>query len=124
MSWEDSIPRHYSGLLYPFRQVRLTLTQALSGSIVGPGWYQQPETTSGVLMGEGDGIKEEDRMITAEQALEKIIGQLDDVIGEAEKNATPEAETTEKIEILAGFPSKVEGGMAPVATPLLDADFL
>ncbi|KAM0803973.1 homoaconitase [Usnea florida] len=90
---------------------------ALSGSIVGPGWYQQPETTSGVLMGEGDGIKEEDRMITAEQALEKIIGQLDDVIGEAEKDTTPEAETTEKIEILAGFPSKVEGELL-----LLDSD--
>ena len=88
----------------------MTLTQAVSGSIVGPGWYQQPEIASGVLIGEGDGIKVEDRMITAEEALEKIIGQLDNVIEEAEKDTTPEAETKEESEILAGFPSKVEGG--------------
>lgn len=83
---------------------------ALAGKIVGPGWYQQPEGISGVVMGEGDGIREEDRMITAEEALEKIIGQVDTVIETAEKDIAPEAKiTTKEVEILPGFPSKVEG---------------
>lgn len=62
-------------------------------------------------MGEGDGVKEEERMITAEEALEKIIGQLDNVIGEAEeeKDIASEAKTKKEIEILPGFPSKVSG---------------
>ncbi|KAL9071669.1 MAG: hypothetical protein Q9161_004094 [Pseudevernia consocians] len=83
---------------------------ALAGKIIGPGWYQQPEGASSVVMGEGDGVKEEERMITAEEALEKIIGQLDNVIktAEAERDIVPEAKTTE-IEILPGFPSKIEG---------------
>ena len=62
-------------------------------------------------MGEGDGVKEEERMITAEEAIEKIIGQLDNVIetAEAGKDVTPEAKTTKETEILPGFPSKIEG---------------
>lgn len=83
---------------------------ALAGKIAGPGWYQQPEGISGVVMGEGDGVREEDRMITAEEALEKIIGQVDNVIETAEKDIAPEAKiTTKEVEILPGFPSKVEG---------------
>lgn len=84
---------------------------ALAGKIVGPGWYQEPEGASGVVMGEGDGVKEEERMITAEEAIEKIIGQLDNVIetAEAGKDVAPEAKTTEQTEILPGFPSKIEG---------------
>ena len=61
-------------------------------------------------MGEGDGVKEEHRMITAEEALEKIIGQVDDVIKTAENEFAPEANiTTKEVGILPGFPSKVEG---------------
>lgn len=62
-------------------------------------------------MGEGDGVKEEERMITTEEAIEKIIGQLDHVIetAESENDIAPEAETTKEVEILPGFPSKVEG---------------
>ncbi|CAD6580444.1 MAG: mitochondrial Homoaconitase [Alectoria sarmentosa] len=77
----------------------------------GPGWYQQPEGGSGVVMGEGDGVKEEERMITAEEALEKIIGQLDNVIegAEEEEDIASEAKTKKEIEILPGFPSKVSG---------------
>ncbi|CAD6583918.1 MAG: mitochondrial Homoaconitase [Alectoria sarmentosa] len=84
---------------------------ALSGTIVGPGWYQQPEGGCGVVMGEGDGVKEEERMITAEEALEKIIGQLDNVIegAEEEEDIASEAKTKKDIEILPGFPSKVSG---------------
>lgn len=84
---------------------------ALSGKISGPGWYEKPEGWSGVVLGEGDGVREEDRMITAEEALEKIIGQLDNVIETAEKDIEPEGAmtTTKEIEILPGFPEKVEG---------------
>ena len=61
-------------------------------------------------MGEGDGIKEEERIITTEEALEKIIGQVDHLIETAEPNdIAPEEKTTKEIEILPCFPSKVEG---------------
>ena len=84
---------------------------ALSGKISGPGWYQQPEGVSGVVMGEGDGVKEEERMITTEEAIEKIIGQVDHLIetAESENDIAPEEKTTKEVEILPGFPSKVEG---------------
>ena len=84
---------------------------ALAGKISGPGWYERPEGWSGVVRGDGDGVKGEDRMITAEEALEKIIGQLDDVIETAEKDIAPERASTptKEIEILPGFPEKVEG---------------
>lgn len=59
-------------------------------------------------MGEGE---EPDKMITAEEALEKIIEQLDTVIETAEKDVTQEQATTsiKEIEVLPGFPEKVEG---------------
>lgn len=62
-------------------------------------------------MGEGDGVKEEERMVTIEEAIEKIIGRLDHVIEtvESENDITPEVKTTKEVEILPGFPSKVEG---------------
>lgn len=87
---------------------------ALSGKITGPGWYEQPEGWSGIAMGEGDGIKEEDRMITAEEALEKIIGQLDGMVGTAESEILggqkeAKQENGSLTEILPGFPEKVEG---------------
>ncbi|KAG8531972.1 mitochondrial Homoaconitase [Bacidia gigantensis] len=87
---------------------------ALQGKLMGPGWYRKPENWAGVVMGEGDGIREADRMITAEESLEKIIGQLDNAIEEAETNfggadsisaGSEEAFT----EILPGFPETVEG---------------
>ena len=62
-------------------------------------------------MGEGDGVKEEERMITTEEAMEKIIGQVDHLIetAESENDTAPEEMTTKEVEILPGFPSKVEG---------------
>ena len=86
---------------------------ALSGKINGPGWYEKPEGWTGVIRGEGDGVREEDRMINAEEALDKILGQLDDMIGLAEKElgaeeATPEAPTG-ATEVYPGFPERVEG---------------
>ena len=87
---------------------------ALSGKITGPGKYQQPPNWSGVVLGEGDGIKEEDRMITADEALEKVIGQLDSIVETAEDDlfgAAPEKSTNDDtlVEVLPGFPEKVSG---------------
>jgi len=75
--------------------------------ISGPGWYEGPHGSK-VVMGEGE---PEDRMITAEEALEKIIGQLDNVIDNAEKELSTEQAPTpaKEIDILPGFPERVEG---------------
>ena len=51
----------------------IVAASALSGKISGPNFYQRPEGWTGVEFGEGDGIKEEDRMITADQALEVMV---------------------------------------------------
>ncbi|KAL9126641.1 MAG: hypothetical protein Q9217_004344 [Psora testacea] len=87
---------------------------ALHGKITGPDWYHQPKDWTGVIMGEGDGIREEDRMITAEEGLEKIIRQLDNMVETAEDVVIADddviAETSEQLtEVLPGFPEKVEG---------------
>lgn len=85
---------------------------ALSGLLSGPGWYQKPEGWTGVMRGEGDGIREEDRMVTADEALDRIIGQLDSIIESAEKElgeSTEEAPSTAATEVYPGFPERVEG---------------
>jgi homoaconitate hydratase len=88
---------------------------ALSGVISGPNAYAQPEGWTGVELGEGDGVREEDRMITAEEALEKVIGQLDSMLGTAEKDilGTPAAEEVVDadalVEVLPGFPERISG---------------
>lgn len=86
-------------------------SSALSGMISGPGWYQQPAGISDVVVGEGDGVKEDERMITTEEAIEKTIGQLDHVIktAESKNDIAPETKITQGIEVLPNFPSKVEG---------------
>lgn len=89
---------------------------ALSGKLSAPGWYQRPEGWSGVVCGEGDGIREEDRMLTDEEALAKIIGQLDELVADGEKRFAPEEtqETAEKddgalTEVYPGFPERISG---------------
>ena len=88
---------------------------ALSGKLSGPGWYQPPEGWTGVVRGEGDGIREEERMITAEQALEKVIGQLDDLVSDGENRFTPQEGAAEEAsddsltEVYPGFPERVSG---------------
>jgi len=86
---------------------------ALSGQIRGPGWYEKPAGWSGVVRGEGDGIREEDRMITADEAFEKIIGQLDSIIEAAEATFGEEKGEEESAlaatEVYPGFPARVEG---------------
>ena len=88
---------------------------ALNGKISGPGLYEKPDGWTGVLRGEGDGIKEEDRMLTVEEALEKLIAQADDLVVSAEQSDIDGTakKTKEGIdtltEVLPGFPEKVEG---------------
>ncbi|KAK2749413.1 mitochondrial Homoaconitase [Myotisia sp. PD_48] len=86
---------------------------ALSGKISGPGWYEKPEGWTGIVRGEGDGIKDDD-FITAEQALEKVIGQLDGLLADAEKTFGAEEPPVEKessslTELYPGFPERVSG---------------
>jgi homoaconitate hydratase len=86
---------------------------ALHGKITGPGWYKRPEGWSGVIRGEGDGVPEEERMITADEAFDKIIKQLDSMIESAEGTfgETQQADqaTTGSTEVYPGFPERVEG---------------
>ncbi|KAL8727541.1 MAG: hypothetical protein Q9181_005670 [Wetmoreana brouardii] len=86
---------------------------ALHGKIIGPGWYEQPQGWSGVVRGEGDGIREEDRMITAEEALDKVIGQLDNMVKDGEKDFQGSEclapDDDQLTEVLPGFPERVEG---------------
>lgn len=87
---------------------------ALSGKICGPGWYQKPEGLSSVAIGEGQGsIGEGPRLTTAEEALERVIGQLESNIATAEKDLSPVAAPSMTKEalvpILPGFPSTLSG---------------
>ena len=89
---------------------------ALHGRIVGPGWYRKPSNWSGVIRGEGDGIKEEDGMITAEQAVQKVTDQLDHIIEQRGKEFGAGLEVKNEnenqgnlVEILEGFPEQVTG---------------
>ncbi|KAI1617566.1 mitochondrial homoaconitase [Exophiala viscosa] len=87
---------------------------ALSGKISGPGWYEKPDGWTSVVRGEGDGIKEEDRMITADEAFQKIINQLDGIIESAEGELGSSEQTTSdasagSTEVYPGFPERVEG---------------
>ena len=92
----------------------------MRGKIVGPGNYERPEGWSGVAIGEGEIVEVGNQIITAAEALEKIIGQLDSAIESAEKELGPEqVATSEKtvIDVLPGFPEKVQGEIL-----FLDAD--
>lgn len=88
---------------------------AMNGSISGPGWYEKPEGVEKVVLGEGNGIAEEDRAVSVEEALDRIIAQADSLISGAEKSILgAPAETAAEddgalTEILPGFPEKVVG---------------
>ncbi|KAL1959959.1 hypothetical protein VTO42DRAFT_627 [Malbranchea cinnamomea] len=83
---------------------------ALNGKISGPGWYKEPEGWRGVVRGEGDGTQELGA-ITAEQALEKAIDQLDSIIADAEKTFAAEEtrDLDNQTEVYPGFPERVSG---------------
>ncbi|KAF2128821.1 homoaconitase mitochondrial precursor [Dothidotthia symphoricarpi CBS 119687] len=89
---------------------------ALSGKISGPGWYEMPEGYEGVRRGEGDGVREEDRMMTIEDMLEKAINDAEAAIGsfdsapaETQSVTAPGSEAETLTEILPGFPEKISG---------------
>ena len=89
---------------------------ALSGKISGPGWYEKPVGVEKVVLGEGNGIADEDRAISIEEALDKLIAQADSIIESAEQNilgtstaAEEEVDDEALTAILPGFPEKVEG---------------
>ena len=89
---------------------------ALHGRIIGPGWYRKPSKWSGVIRGEGDGIKEEGSMITAEQAMQKVTDQLEHIIEQGGKEFGDGLEDKDEneskgnfVEILEGFPEQVTG---------------
>ncbi|KAH8200745.1 hypothetical protein TruAng_005062 [Truncatella angustata] len=90
----------------------IVAASALQGKIAGPGWYQKPDGVNKVIIGEGLGDFEQDKAISIEEALEKIIAQAESLIGnvEGDSSATeaPEGEET-LTDILPGFPEKVEG---------------
>lgn len=88
---------------------------ALSGKISGSGQYRTPKGWKGVEFGKGDGIKEEDRMITADEALDKITGQLNSRVANAEEpydtNSKPLTQQDEErlVSTLPSFPERVVG---------------
>jgi len=91
----------------------IVAASALSGKISGPASYERPQGWSGVILGEGDGIKEEERTVTPEEAFQKVIGQLDSMVGSAESEFAEknnvEADGAGLTEILPGFPQQIEG---------------
>ncbi|KAF2262918.1 homoaconitase [Lojkania enalia] len=91
---------------------------ALLGKISGPGRYETPAGYTGVQCGEGDGIIEEERMMTIEDMLEKAIKQADAMIESVEgavaekQSISPPSEpkNAESLtEILPGFPERISG---------------
>jgi homoaconitate hydratase len=89
---------------------------ALKGKIAGPGWYQKPEGVEKVIIGEGNGDFMQDKAMSIEEALDKIIAEAESLIAEGEKTGVDSpaaaAESTEEetlTEVLPGFPEKVEG---------------
>jgi homoaconitate hydratase len=89
---------------------------ALKGEIAGPGWYEKPVGVEKVVLGEGNGNAEEDKAMSIEEALDKIISQADSIIEGAEKgllgessSVAEEQDDSQLTAILPGFPEKVEG---------------
>jgi homoaconitate hydratase len=88
---------------------------ALSGKISGPGWYEKPVGVEKVVLGEGNGIADEDRAFSVQEALDKLISQADSIIESAEQNILGSSSSKEETDdealtaILPGFPEKVEG---------------
>ncbi|KAK5108913.1 mitochondrial Homoaconitase [Meristemomyces frigidus] len=98
---------------------------ALHGKIAGSGMYERPEDWSGVRLGEGDGIAEEDRMITIEDALDRLVREAEEAVLEGERRIAESSEASETTatsssaesttsderltDILPGFPEKISG---------------
>lgn len=81
---------------------------ALNGRISGPGWYDRPEGWSGVVKGEGNGVKKEDKIGITEGALETVLNQMEMMINQADNDFQDTSESR-LTDISPGFAEKVEG---------------
>ena len=105
---------------------------ALQGKIAGPGWYHKAESVDNtkVILGEGTGQDQLDKIMSVEEALEKVIAQAEHQISDAAEhvrvpssNDPTALSTTTAAQrpndnddddasltaILPGFPAKVSG---------------
>lgn len=88
---------------------------AMNGKISGPGWYEKPVGVEKVVLGEGNGVPAQDKAMSIEEALERLISQADSIVEGAEKSlgdvvsSEPAPAEESLTEILPGFPEKVEG---------------
>lgn len=95
---------------------------ALKGRICGPGWYQKLDGIDKVIIGEGTGDLVRDRARTIEDAFDKMLEDIDGMIAAAEtaegaqaseaaaQTSTPVAAEEESlVDVLPGFPDKIEG---------------
>ncbi|KAK4580202.1 mitochondrial Homoaconitase [Recurvomyces mirabilis] len=96
---------------------------ALQGRIAGSGMYVRPEGWQGVRLGEGDGVREEERMISIEDALDNLVQEAEAAVQEGEAriagttradNSTATNTSTQSSEerttdILPGFPEQITG---------------
>ncbi|KAI2628510.1 mitochondrial Homoaconitase [Hypoxylon sp. NC1633] len=91
---------------------------ALRGKIAGPGWYQKPKGVEKVIIGEGSGDHVADKARSVEDALDKLLIEVDSMIATAEdagegaaeqSSSTAAAEDKTLTDILPGFPDRIEG---------------
>lgn len=87
---------------------------AIQGKIASPGWYQKPEGVEKVVFGEGSGDFAADKARAVGDAFDKILGEMESLIGAAEgaaeESASPAAAEEEALTtVVPGFPEKIEG---------------
>ncbi|RKF74634.1 Homoaconitase, mitochondrial [Golovinomyces cichoracearum] len=106
----------------------IVAASALRGKICGPGWYEQPIGVDKVEIGEGSGNLEEDRASSIEEMLSKLAAEADSIVNAAEEELTGVKPTffekgdSPSIEILPGFPEKVEGEILFCDTDNINTD--
>ena len=84
----------------------------MNGKISGPGWYEQPIGVEKVVLGEGNGIPEQDCAMSVEEADLLISGAEKSILGGEAVAEDDEALT----EVFPDFPDKVEGEIVLMRT--------
>ncbi len=92
----------------------MVAASAIKGQIASPGWYLKPDGVEKVIVGEGTGDFVVDKARATGDAFEKLIGEMESMIGAAEGAAeaiaSPTATGDEVLtDVLPGFPEKIEG---------------
>ncbi|RDW94241.1 homoaconitase [Coleophoma crateriformis] len=90
---------------------------ALQGKIAGPGWYEKPVGVEKVVLGEGNGLPDEDKAMSILEGLDKLIAEAESIVSGAEASLLGESSESSATaddegaltDILPGFPEKVEG---------------